>query len=319
VGLGHVHAHVPAGEGPERLRSVRAALLVNVALLAAKLAVFWYTGLIVMLAEALHSFTDALQTGFLLVAARLSALPPDEAHPFGHGRGENLAAIVIAMVFVFFVASELVREAVGALQVPPGQPNDPEVALVVLAASAAVLLWPLYLARRDMHTHGGVVRAQATESLNDLLGIVAAFGGIGLVMLGYAQADALAALAIAVVIVYNAIELFRANMPYLVGGSPPQEFYERVRATAGGVRGTLGVHSMAAEYVGPSQVHLDLHLTVPADMTIDEADKLAHKVRDRLEADLEVAHTTIHFCARQGELRRLGRDPEGRARERRAD
>jgi divalent metal cation (Fe/Co/Zn/Cd) transporter len=65
--------------------------------------------------------------------------------------------------------------------------------------------------------------------------------------------------------------------------------------------------------VGPAQVHLDMHLTVPAEMTIDEADRLAHVVRDRLEERLEVSHVTIHFCSSRGELRRLGRDREGRA------
>lgn len=305
--MGHVHAF-----GPERLRSVRIALGVAVVLTAAKLSVFFATGLIVMLAEALHSLTDALQTAFLLVAARLSAAPPDEAHPFGHGRGENLAAVVIALLIVFFIASELIRESVGALQETRPPPTQPFLAVGVLVASAALILWPLVLARRDMHKHGGVVRAQAVESLNDMLGVLAALGGIALVIAGYPQADALAALLVAVVIVYNALQLFRANMPFLVGGSPPQEFYQRVASAALGVKGALGVHSMAAEYVGPTQVHLDLHLTVRSDMTIDEADRLAHKVRDRLEEEVDVGHVTIHFCGQKGELRRLGRDLEGR-------
>jgi cation diffusion facilitator family transporter len=313
--VGHVHGS--AGTGPERLRSIRAAMAVAIVLFVAKLAVFLATGLISVLAEALHSLTDALQTGFLWVAAKLSSAPPDDAHPFGHGRGENLAAILVAMVVVTVVAVELIRHAVEALQRPPVVPEQPVLALVVLGASAVVMLWPLFLARQDMHAHGGVVRAQAVESLNDLLGVLAAFVGVGAVMLGVPYADPVAALVVAVIIVANAIHLVRINLPFLVGGSPPQAFYEDVRRVAQQEPGVEGVHSMAGEYIGPTQVHLDLSLTVPASLTIDEADELAHRVRHRLARELHLTSLAIHFCTARGELRALGERaplPEGPAR-----
>lgn len=300
------HAHAPVGEGPERLRSIRAALVVAVGLFVAKLLVFLVTGLISVLAEALHSLTDAMQTLFLLVAAKLSARPPDEAHPFGHGRGENLAAIVVALVVVTFVAAELVRHAVTALQSPPRPVEQPLLALVVLGASAVVMLYPLVLARRDMHRHEGVVRAQAVESLNDLLGVLAAMAGVAGVMLGYPAADAVGALLVALIIVYNAIHLFRINMPFLVGASPPAEYYDRVAGVAGSVEGVLGVHSLAGEYIGPTQVHLDMSLTVPSDMTIDAADELAHRVRHALREELRLTSVAIHFCTARAGLRVWG-------------
>lgn len=309
--MGHAHA---AGEGPERLRSIRVALGVAVVLFVAKLAVYFATGLIAVLAEALHSLTDAMQTLFLLIAARLSAAPPDEAHPFGHGRGENLAAVTVAVLVVTFVAAELVRHAVGALQGAPRPVAQPEVALVVLGASALVMVWPLALARRDMHAHEGVVRAQAVESLNDLLGVLAAMAGVAFVMLGFPAADALAALVVAGIIIFNAISLFRVNMPFLVGGSPPPDFYHRVEEASTAEAGVLGVHSMAAEYIGPTQVHLDMSLTVPADMSIDEADELAHRVRHRLREAVGLRSVAIHFCTARGALRGPVPTPEAPAR-----
>jgi cation diffusion facilitator family transporter len=194
----------------------------------------------------------------------------------------------------------------------PVPARTPELGLAVLAASGALTLLPLFLARRDVR-HGGVVRAQAAESLNDLLGVGAAVVGTALVALGVPLADPVASLAVAGIIIYNAVQLFRHNVPYLVGASPPHAFYEDVRRLALQVPGPLGVHSMAAEYVGPNAVHLDMHLTVDGELTIHEADGLAHAVRDALEQNLpELAHTTIHFCAQEGELRRVGRDMEGR-------
>lgn len=303
--MGGLHAH-GHGDGPERLRSIRVALFVALALFVAKLLVFLSTGFVAVLAEALHSLTDALQTAFLLIAAKLSAAPPDAAHPFGHGRGENLAAIVVALVVVTFVAAELVRHAVETLRSPPAPPDQPLLALGVLGASAVLMVWPLVLARRDMHQHEGVVRAQAVESVNDLLGVLAAMAGVAFVMAGYAQADAVAALLVAAIIIFNAIQLFRVNMPYLVGASPPQAFYARVEEVARGVEGALGVHSMAAEYIGPTQVHLDMSLTVPTDMSIDDADEVAHRVRHRLGEEVGVRSVAIHFCTARGELRRHG-------------
>jgi cation diffusion facilitator family transporter len=304
VGHGHPHAH------GQRILSVRVALATYGVILVLKLAAWQMTGLLVLLAEAFHTMTDLLMTSFLLVAARLASLPPDEAHPFGHARGENLAGMVASIVFITLIGAELVREAVPRL-LAPGSARQPLVAVIVLLASGALTLLPLVLARRDMG-HGGVVRAQAVESLNDLVGIGAGLVGVALVAAGYPAADPLASLAVAVIIIYNGIQLFRHNVPYLVGASPPHDFYESVRKVALATRGALGVHSMAAEYVGPNAIHLDMHLTVDGELTIEAADKLAHKVRDKLEHELEVSHVTIHFCASEGELRRVGRDAEGR-------
>jgi cation diffusion facilitator family transporter len=307
----HNHGSEPIGSSG-RLRSIRVALFVSVLLLVAKALLYSATGLVVVLAEVFHSFTDILQILLLLLAARFSAAPPDEAHPFGYGRVENLAAVLVSMLFVLLVAAGLTREAVFAFSRPQGVPANAVLALGVLAGSAVLLLWPLILAWKDARGGGGVVRAQAMESLNDLLGVVAAFVGILFLMGGYQQADAVATLVVAGIITYNAIRLFLSNVPYLIGGSPPHEYYERVETLSKGVEGVEGVHSMAAEYVGPNRVHLDLHLTVPASMTIEAADGLARRVRDKLESDLGGVFTTIHFCSSSGKRRRLGHDAEGR-------
>ncbi|MBI4392475.1 MAG: cation transporter [Euryarchaeota archaeon] len=298
---------------PGRLRSIRVALFVSVVLLLAKVLLYAQTGFVVVLAEALHSLTDILQIVLLLLAARFSAAPPDEKHPFGYGRIENLAAVLVSILFVLLVAAGLVREAMLSLGRPHDPGTDTSLALAVLGSSGVLLLWPLALALKDQRAEGGVVRAQAMESLNDVLGVAAAMGGIALVAAGFSQGDAFATILVAGLIVYNAIRLFLSNVPYLIGGSPAHEYYVRVETVAKGVSGVQGVHSMAAEYVGPNRVHLDLHLTVAPKMTIEEADVVSHEVRDRLENELGGVFTTIHFCSSSGERRRFGHDSEGRS------
>lgn len=91
----------------QELRSLQLALGTYVLVFGAKLAAYWMTGVMALLAEALHTLSDIFISGFLLVAAWYSARQADETHMFGYGRAQNVAAVVAATLFVSFTSLEL--------------------------------------------------------------------------------------------------------------------------------------------------------------------------------------------------------------------
>jgi cation diffusion facilitator family transporter len=96
----------------EEARSLQLTLGIYLLIFALKLSVYFMSGVMALLAEALHTLSDIFVVGFLLIAERYSRHEADEVHMFGHGRAQNIAALVAATLFISFTSFELYREAV---------------------------------------------------------------------------------------------------------------------------------------------------------------------------------------------------------------
>src|SRR5512138_2989790 len=100
------------------LRGLKLTLGGYLIILALKLGAYWMSGVMALLAEALHTLSDIFVSGFLLVATLYSRKKADQAHMFGYGRAQNVAALVAATLFISFTSFELYREAIPRLFQP---------------------------------------------------------------------------------------------------------------------------------------------------------------------------------------------------------
>lgn len=270
---------------------------IYIIVLAMKLAVYFMTGVMALFAEALHTLSDIFVSGFLLVAAIWSRKEADEVHMFGHGRAQNVAALVAATLFISFTSFRLYEEAIPMLFAPekPGYKNL-DIALGVLIVSMLIAAIPLLNIFRQKN-RGAAAKAQLTELFNDELGLAAALAGTLFIMQGTYIADPIASIIVATIIAYNAIGLFRENMSFLIGRSPGREFLANVEHIARSVEGVLGVHDMRAEYTGPKTVHVGMHIEVKKGLPIEEADRIAEEVRERVHGHVKGGYCVIHVDA----------------------
>jgi cation diffusion facilitator family transporter len=283
----------------EDLRSLQLTLGLYVLIFAMKLVVYLLSGVMALLAEALHTLADIFVAAFLLVAMVYSRRKADTEHAFGHGRVQYVAALVAATLFVSFTSFQLYREAIPRLfsAHEAGYANLP-LAIGVLVLSMLLAALPLVkLLRQKMR--GAAAKAQMMELVNDELGLLAALLGTLCIVWGWPLGDPLAAVVVATIIAVNAIGLFRENLSYLMGRSPEPECVSRVETSVRGVPGVIGFHSLKAEYIGPESLHGELHIVVRRGTSIEEADRIAEEVRDQVEQATGCRHCLIHV------------DPEG--------
>lgn len=276
----------------QELRSLQLALGTYVLVFGAKLAAYWMTGVMALLAEALHTLSDIFISGFLLVAAWYSARQADETHMFGYGRAQNVAAVVAATLFVSFTSLELYREAIPRLLQPQERTyQNLGLAIGVIVASMALAAIPLFKLVVQKSS-GAAARAQLIELFNDELGLIAALAGTLLIAWGCPIADPIAAIVVATIIAVNAAGLFRSNASLLLGRSPGPEFLAEVEASARSVTGVVSVRELRAEYVGPDAVHAGLKIEVRPDLSVAEAARIADEVHRRVH---EGAHAGYCF------------------------
>jgi cation diffusion facilitator family transporter len=258
-----------------------------------KIAVYAMSGVMALLAEALHTLTDIFVAGFLLVAALYSRKSADQHHMFGYGRAQNVAALVAATLFISFTSFELYKEAIPRLFAPEPDYQHLPLALGVIVASMLIAAAPL-IKLFAQKTRGAAAKAQLVELFNDELGLLAALIGILLISWGQPVADPIAAIVVATIIAVNAVGLFRENFSYLLGRAPGPDFLAHVEQVACSVPGVLSVHDLRAEYIGPDTVHAGMHIVVPHGITVEEAARIADEVDHRLHQGHNHGYCVIH-------------------------
>jgi cation diffusion facilitator family transporter len=247
-----------------------------------KLIAYFSTHVMALLAESFHSLSDLFISGFLLIALIWSRKGADRAHMFGHGRAQNVAALLAATLFLSFTSYKLYEEAIPKLfnSATLSHQNLP-VALGVLAFSLVIATIPLIslLLQKGL---GASAKAQMIELINDELGVLAALLGTLFISLGYPLADPIATMIVATIIAINAVGIFRENLGLVIGKSPDPSYLEKIRQIANSTDGVLGVSGLMAEYIGPDAIHVDLEIKVTPGITIEQANEVVSSVRQQV-------------------------------------
>lgn len=268
----------------EDIRTLKIALGAYFLVFALKLVVYFMTGVMALMAEALHTLSDIIVSGLLLLAIYYSRKPADKVHMFGYGRTQSVAALVAAILFISFTSYKLYEESIPRL-FRAGETTYQNIWLaigvVVLSMFiAAVPLTQLF----KLKQRGAAAKAQFLESINDELGLLAALVGTLFVLRGIPIADPIASIVVASIIAYNGIKLLIENFNFLLGKSPGAEYLAKLEATARLVPGVLGVHDIRAEYIGPDIVHAGLHIEIISGTPIEEANRIAQEVEHSLHS-----------------------------------
>ena len=266
-------------------RGLQLVLAVYVVVFGVKLAVYFASGVMALLAEALHTLSDIFISGFLLIAARYSRRRADTVYMFGYGRAQNVAALVAATLFISFTSLELYREAIPrVIQPVAAEYQNLPLVIAVLVGSMLIAAVPLIKLLRQKE-RGAAIKAQLLELVNDQLGLAAALAGTLFLAWGYPLADPLAAIVVATIIAFNAVGLFRENAGFLMGRSPGAAYLAEVERVARSVPGVTGVRDLRAEYVGPDTVHAGMVVEVQPGLAVEEASRIADEVHRRVHED----------------------------------
>jgi len=267
------------------------SLLVNTVLFTVK---FYYGVLcnsIAVVADAIHTLSDSLTSIIVIVGFRVAYRKPDYEHPFGHGRAELVASLIIGVVlgFVAFeLSAESYRKLLGASTL-----MFSSTLIVILAFSALIkeLLaqWAFKLA--DKYSSQSI-RGDAWHHRSDALvtGVLAVA-----VLIGnrYWWFDGAAGLALSLLILYTAIKLVLEVSSELLGKAPEKVIIERIKYIAKSVSPVvLGVHHIHVHRYG-EHVEVTLHVDLPDTITLEEAHKIATLVEERVRSELGY-EATVH-------------------------
>jgi len=292
-------------EGAAKLAIVAVSLLIVI-----KTAASIVTGSIAIRADAIHSVIDLFGVIIGYTAIRIASKPPDERHPYGHGKAENIAGVVIAAM-IFIAAIIIAYQAVVRL-ISGGEVELVTLGIYVTAAAIAInLLVSWYALRVARATESIALEATARDLLADVLSSGAVLVGLILVQFtGIAILDSIVALLVSVLIGRTAFLTMRKSFGGLMDIKLPQAEEDEIVACIK-KHGDLiaGFHRIRTRKAG-SQRHIDFHLVVSRQLSVERAHQLCDQLEQEIEKRLSNTSVTIHVEPCDGNCEKCSTSPD---------
>ncbi len=245
-----------------------------------------------MIADAFHSLSDLGSDAVVLVGLRISSRPVDDTHPYGHGKVETSAAVVVGVILVA-AGLGILFEGVKSLSLD--EHTNPTLIALVAAIISILVKEILYriTKRIGKRENKPSLLANAWHHRSDALSSVAAFIGIGGSMLGVYHLDQVAAMVVSIFILQAGVTIAWSAYKDLVDTAVESKLLDRIVEVIEDTSGVKGWHKLRTRKVGGA-IFVDLHLEVAEDLSIREAHDIADLVEQALTERLPVDDVTVH-------------------------
>jgi cation diffusion facilitator family transporter len=290
-------AHAEKEKRSAALSSVMAAVFLTVL----KVIVGLLTGSLGILAEAAHSGLDLVAALVTFFAVRLSDRPPDEDHLYGHGKIENLSALIETLLLLL-TCVWIIYEAIQRLFFESVEIETSVWAFGVMAISIVVDVSRSRMLYRAARKHKSqALEADALHFSTDIWSSAVVIAGLGLVWLSehlgeawawLAQGDAVAALVVAAIVVYVSLQLGRRAVAVLLDTAPPG-LVEEIAAQAASVAGVRGLGPVRVRQAGAA-TFVDLTVNVDRSASLEEAHQIATQVERQVSALVHQGDVVVH-------------------------
>lgn len=288
------------GSSPNPFLSGQRLLLrvfaLNLVLAAVKLLAGWWGSSSALVADGMESGSDLIITLAIWSGLRISARPPDQNHPYGHGKAESITALAAGLV-ILTAAGLIIWRSLADLQTPSRPPADWTLAVLLLIVVGKELLYH-WMTRVGRRIHSTAILADAQHQRIDGLTSLAALAGVGLAVLGgdrWAAADDWAALAVTPLILYNAFRILRRALGEVMDEAAPESIERRIREIADLHPAVRAIEKCRIRKSGLGW-WMDIHVQVDGDLTVHQGHDIGHQVQDALtRSELPIEDVVVHI------------------------
>ncbi len=268
------------------------SILLNILLFVLKYWAGTVSGSIAILADAWHTLSDSFTSAIVLVGVKFSKRPANKEHPFGFGRAELIASIIIS-VLLFVVGFNFIVESIVKLS---GHATTHFGNIAIIAISTSIILkeamaqFAFWAAKK---TDSNVVKADAWHHRSDALSSLIILIGI---FLGkyFWWIDGALGIIVALLIFYAAYEILKQTIDPLIGKSPDDELIQKIKNICNDVSETdVFIHHVHMHNYG-KHIEITFHIQLQGDMKLKDAHNIANKIEEEIREKLHI-EATIHM------------------------
>ena len=279
----------------------------NITLFLLKLVASWISGSISILGDALNNLSDAASSIVTLVGFKLAGQEADEEHPFGHGRIEYIAGLIVSLLIIL-TGIELIHSSFTKIFHPQPTTFNGEVAVILIFSIIIKLIMFQGNIKASKLIQSAALKSTAIDSISDVfttcIVLVSAVIGhyFGLVLDGYIG------VVVGVLIVKAGINAARDTINPLLGEPPGEDTLEEIGSVVMGHKGVLGVHDIVVHNYGPSRIFMSLHVEVPSNQDLitvhDLIDDIENELRQKYHCTAVIHMDPVMISQSIAELKR---------------
>jgi cation diffusion facilitator family transporter len=271
-------------------------MVINVVLASVKIFAGVIGNAYVLIADGIESALDVGGSLIIWSGLTFAARPPDETHPYGHGKAEPVAAIVVA-VGVLAAALGLAIQSVRELFLPHHAPAPFTLAVLIVVVIVKEILYRKVM-RFGRDVESTAVQTDAWHHRTDAMTSIAAFIGISVALIGgerFQSADDWAALFACALIAANGYRLLKPALFEIMDTAPSGAIVDLVREAAGSVPGVVRIDKSLVRKMGLS-FYVDLHVEVDGKISVRDGHHIAHEVKRAIQqSDPRIADVLVHI------------------------
>ncbi len=268
------------------------SILVNIIISLIKLFYGLTLNSLSLIADAVHSISDVLSSVVVIIGFKLSDKPADKEHPFGHGRIDLVASVIISTMLLI-VGFEFLKDAILRIK-NPVIVSSTSIEILIIASTIVLkeLLaqFSFFLGRKinspSLMAEGHHHRSDALSTVIVIISLIAS-------NYGYKWVDGVAGLIVALFIMHTAIDLLKESANPLIGSAPDKEIIEEIKKIALSYSDVIDVHDIVVHQFG-EKWHISLHIEVPHTMSILDAHTLADSIERRVQS-IYKGMTVVHI------------------------
>jgi len=278
------------------VNTVLVGLSSNVILAVIKIITGIFGNSYALMADGIESTLDIFSSMVVLGGIKISELPADENHPYGHGKAESLAAMTVSLILLMAGIGIALKSGIDLLQPHHTPAFFTLIVLIGVIIAKETLFRVLSSVGKSVNSLS--IETEAWHHRSDALTSMAAFIGISIAIIGgknYESADDWAALAASGIILFNGINMLRHAVKEIMDHAPNPEIEEKIRSIANHVFGVSAIEKCRVRKSGLN-LFVDIHVQVNGKMQVHEAHLIGHQVKDALMgSSLGIADVLVHI------------------------
>lgn len=280
------------------IRAARWGVYIRLGIIAIEFLGVILLGSSALLLDAISSSLDIVCSLVLIFFIKLAARPPDEDHPFGHGRYEPLAGLQLGIFMVLIGGAMIAQQLFQLAEYEPNGPIDARVWVIPFIATILLEICYRIVSHVAKTQNSPALRADAVHYRMDAL--TSLFASVTLIMAAWNPEwsviiDHVGAILIALLMVVVGSIAARSNIHQLMDKVPHDDYFETVKRAALDVDGVLDTEKIRIQLYGPD-AHVDIDVEVSPELPVDEAHRISQQVRRRIQKEWPVVRdVTVHI------------------------
>lgn len=256
-------------------------IVLNVILFALKYFAGFISGSVAIMADAFNNLSDAGSSIITLAGFKFTGMKPDNEHPFGHGRVEYIAGLIVSIAIIL-MGFELLKSSIEKIFKPVSVDTSTSAFVILIISVLIKLYMAFYNAKISTKIKSAAMKATATDSLSDAIATSVVFVSMVVTSLTGYKIDGYCGAIVAVFILFAGYNAAKDTISPLLGTKPAPETVKEIENIVISHNGVLGIHDLMVHDYGPGRMIISLHAEVPGDGDIYEI----HSMIDNIENEL---------------------------------